>query len=685
MGSLARLIPFVWHLRQRLIASAGLAAVAALLSVVSLLLVYPVVKLLLEGQGLHEFVAAERQAAQGTIAAETTRQLELAVQMKQLAGEGHAAARLQAQVDLRTSEDVLTAARWSEWQNEWIASTLLPWVPQDEFALLSAVMGALLAVTIVKCCASYWQDVLVGSIVQRTMQSVRKRLFRSTLKLDQQTLALETTPQLMSRFTFDLQQVTLGLTLVGSLMVLEPLKALFCVACALRVNWRLTALSFVCAPVAVVLFQTFGRGLKRASGRQMESMSRVYRVHDETLTSFRSVLAFRNEWLHRRRLAKEQRDYFEKAQQIVRIDALASPSVEFLATVAVCATSLPGAYLVLYQQTSIFGITLSSTPMRASDLALLYTLLAGILDPARKLATVYSRVKRAAAACDRVFGWMDRASLLTVSKQSAMLPRHNVAIEFDHVTFRYATASDAKGRTTGGDSARAPALDDVSVRIPFGATVAVVGGNGSGKSTLVNLLPRFYDAQSGTVRLDGVDLCEAGLRDLRSQIGVVTQETFLFDRTIADNIAYGRAGASRAEIEEAAKHARVTDFARQLPDGLETHVGDRGHRLSGGQRQRVALARALLRNPAILILDEATSAVDTHSEQLIHETLREFSVGRTTLIVTHAMTTTLVELVSHVLVMDHGRAIAFGRHAEVLATCPVYQRLFDAQSHRRAA
>ena len=185
--------------------------------------------------------------------------------------------------------------------------------------------------------------------------------------------------------------------------------------------------------------------------------------------------------------------------------------------------------------------------------------------------------------------------------------------------------------------------------------------------------------------MDGVDLREADLRDLRSQIGVVTQETFLFDRTIADNIAYGRAGASRTEIEEAAKRARVTEFARQLPDGLETHVGDRGHRLSGGQRQRVALARALLRNPAILILDEATSAVDAHSEQLIHETLREFSVGRTTLIVTHAMTTTLVELVSHVLVMDHGRVIAFGHHAEVLATCPVYQRLFEAQSHRRAA
>jgi subfamily B ATP-binding cassette protein MsbA len=187
------------------------------------------------------------------------------------------------------------------------------------------------------------------------------------------------------------------------------------------------------------------------------------------------------------------------------------------------------------------------------------------------------------------------------------------------------------------------------------------------------------------VRLDGVELRDASLRELRAQIGVVTQETQLFDRTIAENIGYGRQGSSRHEIEEAARRSRVTDFTDLMPDGLETVVGDRGMRLSGGQRQRVALARAMLRDPAILILDEATSAVDAHSEQLIHETLRDFTDGRTTLIVTHAMTTTLVELVTHVLVMEQGRAIAFGPHADVLATCPAYQRLFGAQSHRRAA
>ena len=677
VGSLARLFPFVWPQRSRLLISAVLAAVSAALAVVALMLVFPVVKLLLEGQGLHEYIEEERQAVVLSLATQTA-------QLQSFDAELDGLRRHDPESKLKSTEmkrakcvSALQESARRERQSNWIASTLLPWVPTDRFALLASIMAALLVVTALKCVAASLVDVLVGSVVQRTMQSLRERMLRSTLKLDQQTLALETTPQLMSRFTFDLQQVSQGLVIFGSLVVLEPLKALFCIGCAFTVNWRLTALSFACVPFGLLLFRKFGRGLKRASGRQMESMSRVYRVLDETLKSFRSVLAFRNERLHRRRLAREHRDYFDKAMQIVRIDAMINPSVEFLATVAVCAASLPGAYLVLRQQTSIFGIRLADDQIQVAELALLYSLLAGILDPARRLSGVFSSIKKSAAACDRVFGWMDRPSLIVMPADPVPLPRHSQAIEFDRVTFRYAS-NDENG-------VRPPVLDDVSIRVPFGAVVAVVGGNGSGKSTLVNLLPRFHDAQSGTVRIDGIDVRGADVRELRSQIGVVTQETLLFDRTIAENIAYGRDGASRGEVEEAARRARVIDFARQMPDGLETGVGDRGQRLSGGQRQRVALARALLREPAILILDEATSAVDAHSEQLIHETLREFSAGRTTLIVTHAMTTTLVELVTHVLVMERGRAIAFGPHAEVLATCPAYQRLFGAQSHRRAA
>ena len=244
------------------------------------------------------------------------------------------------------------------------------------------------------------------------------------------------------------------------------------------------------------------------------------------------------------------------------------------------------------------------------------------------------------------------------------------------MTFHYAQLStDQPGRR---------ALDDVSLTVPFGATVAVVGDNGCGKSTLVNLLPRFFDPHSGHVRIDGIDLSGVDPSQLRGQIGVVTQETLLFDWSIAENIRYGKPDASDFEIQAAADKAHVTDFVAQLPDGLLTQIGDKGHRLSGGQRQRVSLARAILRDPAILILDEATSAIDTQSEQCIHQALHEFARGRTTFIVTHAMTPSLLSCVTHVLVMDEGRVISFGPHETVLKTCPLYERLFDAQSLKRA-
>ena len=676
MDSLVRLVPYVWQQRGRLLVSFTVAALIALLWTGALLLVFPVVKILLEGQSLNDYVTTQLHSARESVQRETSRREILDARLARLRGGDDARELARAENDRLACVGELNNALSLEWRFRWLESRVLPHLDQDRFTVLARLMLLVLVMSGLKCFASYFQETLVSASVESIMQTLRERLFRSTLKLDHQTLALETTPQLMSRFSFDLQQLAVGLTLLGSKAIIEPLKAVVCIAFAFGVNWRLTALSFVCAPLAAVLFGQLGQRLKRASRRQMESMSRVYRALIEPLQSFASVLAFRNERLHRRRLARENRDYYDKAMKIVRIDALSSPSIEFLAMLGVFAGSLPGAYLVLQGQTSIWGIRLAAHQMEASELALLYTLLAGVLDPARRIASIFSKVKKSATACDRVFGWMDRTSLLHSSREPLVIPRHGQSIEFDRVTFRYATADGAE---------RPSALDNVTLKIPFGATVAVVGGNGSGKSTLANLLPRLFDPQHGTVRIDGVDISRAGLRELRRQIGVVTQDTQLFDMSIEDNIRYGLPSATSAEVEEAARRAHVLGFVQQMPDGMHTGIGDRGHRLSGGQRQRVALARAILRDPAILILDEATSAVDAQSEQLIHATLADLARGRTTLIVTHAMTPLLLEHITHVLVMEQGRAVAFGPHEIVLNTCPAYQRLFDAQTRRRVA
>lgn len=677
MESLVRLIPYVWRQRQRLLISFTLAALIALIWSSALLLVFPVVKVLLENKTLDQYFVEQIQTAQQSLEKETLRLKALDSELQRSRERQIRENITRFEIDRSYCLASMQEARKQEARYRWMQRHLLAYFGPDRFNTLATIIVLLLGMTAVKCGLSYFQETLVAAAVERTMQSLRERLFRATLKLDHQTLALETTPTLMSRFTFDLQQLAIGLTLLGGKALTEPIKAITCIAGAFAVNWRLTALSFACAPLAGLLFGHLGKRLKRASRHQMESMSRVYRALIEPLQSFTSVLSYRNERLHRRRLAQENEDYYNKAMKIVRIDSMSSPSIEFLAMIGVFLGSLPGAYLVLRGQTTIWGIRLSAYQMEPAELALLYTLLAGVLDPARRIASIYSKVKKSGAAGERVFGWMDRTSLLQSNQNVVHLPRHQISIEFDHVTFHYA-------RTSDGDLRKA-ALNDVSVTIPFGATVAVVGGNGSGKSTLANLLPRLFDPQSGSVRIDGVNISLADVRELRGQIGIVTQDTQLFDMSIAENIRYGFPSASLEEVIKAAHRAHVLSFVEQMPDGLHTGVGDRGHRLSGGQRQRVALARAILRNPAILILDEATSAVDMQSEQLIHGSLVDLAKNRTTLIVTHAMTPILLEQITHVLVMEEGQLIAFGPHEVVVKTCPAYRRLFDAQVKRRVA
>ena len=678
MDSLARLLPYVYRQRRALIVSVVLSVGVAVFSVAQLSLVYPAMKLLLEGKDCGQHVHSELLNAEQRVhkAVSELERIDLQLNDSDWKAKSSPADIRQLQVDRRNISRKYRSAAWDASIFRGLEIHLVPILPQERFNFLGFLLGFLLVLTLIKEACSFFQEILVGGVVQRIVQSLRERLYRSTLKLDLQTLQLETTPRLMSRFTYELTLVTHGLTLLGSKIVVEPLKAMLCIGFAFFANWRLTLLAFFCAPVFALLFGRMGKKLKHASQRQMESMSRVYSVLDETLSSLRTVQAYRNERLHRRRLSREHRNYYEKAMKILRIDVLVSPSVEFLAMCGVFVASLPGAYLVLRQQTSIWGIRLAAEQMTVSDLAFLYTCLAGVLDPGRKLSGVFSKLKRSATACGRVFAWMDRNSLVKVAASPVSAQRHHDSIEFDRVTFHYSQLdSEELGRR---------ALDAVSVKIPFGATVAVVGSNGCGKSTLVNLLPRFYDPHCGRVQIDGIDVTEMDLRSLRQQIGIVTQETLLFDWSIAENIRYGKPEATDAELQLAAETAFVTDFVAQLPEGFATQVGDKGHRLSGGQRQRVALARAILRNPSILILDEATSAIDTQSEQCIHQTLRAFVRDRTTFIVTHAMTPSLLDSVTHVLVMDAGRVISFGTHDAVLATCPLYQKLFDAQTLKRA-
>jgi ATP-binding cassette subfamily B protein/subfamily B ATP-binding cassette protein MsbA len=273
------------------------------------------------------------------------------------------------------------------------------------------------------------------------------------------------------------------------------------------------------------------------------------------------------------------------------------------------------------------------------------------------------------AASDRIFAVMDRAPAVADPPAPRILPRHSRDLVFEGVDFRY--------------DPQQPVLSDIHLEVAFGETIAIVGANGCGKSTLVNLIPRFFDPTRGSVRLDGVDLRAVRQHDLRRQIGIVTQETLLFDDTITDNIRYGSPDASIEQVMAAARQAHAHEFIEtKLTDGYNTMVGPGGQRLSGGQRQRIALARAILRDPALLILDEATSQIDLESEQLIHAALERFIQDRTALIITHRLTT--LALADRILVLDHGRILDIGSHEQLLARCDLYRRLHQLELKQTA-
>jgi subfamily B ATP-binding cassette protein MsbA len=665
VNSLSRIFPFVWPSRRKLLLSFFFAALVAVMWGATLSVSYPVVKILLENQTLGEHVQNLIEKCERQIDHSKSDLKDYEVRQ---AGIDEAGAPSMERKMFR-AETKITSARKNLARLRWIEFFVVPRLPSDRFLMFTLILVLLLVVTLLKLVCMFAEEVLVGSVVQLTVMRVRKACFRRVLALDYQTLKLQGTSELMSRFTYDVEALGSGLGLLGGKLIREPLKALACLSLAFWINWQLMLLSVVFVPIAAVVFHRIGKVLKKASQKSMESVARIYKVLEETFESLKIVIAFDGGMRQRQQHHRESKNYYHKSMKIAIADALTNPATELLGMSAVVLATLPGAYLVLRKTTSIWEIPLASGEMDMAELSMMYTLLAGVLDPIRKLSSVFSKVKRAGAAADRVFELIDMKTLVHEPAVPRRLPREISTIEFQDVGFTYL----AKG------SARPTVLDNISLKIEKGEVIAVVGENGSGKSTLVNLLPRFLDPDRGGVLIDGIDIRDCSLADLRGHIGIVTQETLLFDDSIYENIRYGNCAEGRSAVENAADQAFVTQFLDQLPERLETRVGEKGTSLSGGQRQRIALARAILRNPDILVLDEATSAIDSLSERLIHQTLETFVRNRTTFIITHSISDSILKLITRVVVLERGRVIASGKHADLVENCPAYRRLYQAQ------
>jgi ATP-binding cassette subfamily B protein/subfamily B ATP-binding cassette protein MsbA len=382
----------------------------------------------------------------------------------------------------------------------------------------------------------------------------------------------------------------------------------------------------------------------------------------QTFTAVQIVKAFVAERWERGRLRVELLRLYRKSMRVATLDALTRVNTEILGVGVICLAILAGGYLVLNQETHLLGLKMAERPLSFGALMVFYGFLIGISDPARKLFGVIASIQAGAAAADRVYALLDRQPAIVHPPAPQRLADNNRDIEFRQVHFHYRPGEAV--------------LQGIDLTIPFGQTLAIVGPNGCGKSTLAKLILRFYDPRQGSIQLGGVDLRQLRLRELRRQIAVVTQHTWLFDDTVMNNIRYGTPHASPWEVIAASKRAHADHFiTTMLEQGYETQIGESGGRLSGGQRQRIALARAILRDPPILILDEATSQVDVESEHLTHQALLQFKAGRTTILITHRLTS--LGLADRILVMDKGRICDLGTHDELMARCQLYRRLYQ--------
>jgi subfamily B ATP-binding cassette protein MsbA len=667
VNSLTRLFfPFVWPSRRKLLLSFFFAVLVALMWGATLSVSYPVVKVLLQGETFAEHIQKQIADCENQIESckEQLSEYEVAVlNARKVDVPSWDRKKSRADGKMADAQRKLAVLRWIEVR-------VVPHVPGDRYHMFAMIMGILLVLTMIKLLCMYCEEMLIGSVVQLTVMRVRKACFRRVLGLDYQTVKLQGTSELMSRFTYDIEALGSGLGLLGGKVVREPLKAAACLILAFWVNWRLMLLAMLLVPVAAIVFHRLGKMLKKASQKSMESVARIYKVLEETFEASKVVIAFDGGRRHRQVHHRESKNFYKKSMRIAMAEALTNPATEMLGMTAVVLAMLPGAYLVLRGTTTIFEIQLTTDTLELADLSLLYALLAGVFDPIRKLSSVFSKVKRAGAAADRVFELIDLKTQVIEATEPRPLSAAIKTVEFRDVGFTYLSNGHA----------RPTVLDNVNLKFKRGEVIAVVGENGSGKSTLVNLLPRFFDPDRGVLLLDGIDIRDAGLADLRSHIGIVTQETLLFDDSIFENIRYGNFSATPGAIEKAADQAFVTQFLDQLPEGMKTRVGEKGNSLSGGQRQRIALARAILRNPDILILDEATSAIDSLSERLIHQTLETFVRDRLTFIITHSVSDSILKLITSVVVMDRGRVVAQGTHTELLQNCEAYRRLYQART-----
>jgi subfamily B ATP-binding cassette protein MsbA len=519
---------------------------------------------------------------------------------------------------------------------------------------LASVAAAILIVNLLKGLGSYFSSYLMEGLGHRVVMVVRNQLFRHMLDQSAAFFARRTAGQLLSRINNDVGMVQRAVSETIGDLARESLTLVGCAGLLFYYDARLALVCMTAAPLVVYPIVRLGKRVRTVSRWSQEAQEHMSHVAGEAFTGHRIVKAFGAEGREATKFERASATLFRTNLKVTRVLAILPPVMEFLGGVAIA-----GALWYGSREIARGNLTAGEFTSFLATLLLMY-------GPVKKLSRVNANLQQAMAASERIFELLDTHTEVKEREGAQPLPPFAGAIEFKDVSFGY---EDGHGRHT---------LRAVSFTVQAGQMVAIVGRSGAGKTTLVNLLPRFYDVTSGAIAIDGHDVRDVTLASLRAQIGMVTQETVLFDDTIAANIAYGTPGAPMAAIEAAARAAHAHDFIAAQPHGYETRIGERGQRLSGGQRQRLAIARALLKNSPLLILDEATSALDSESERLVQDALATLMMNRTSFVIAHRLST--VQKADAIIVLERGGVVEIGKHDELIARPNgVYAKLNELQ------
>lgn len=523
--------------------------------------------------------------------------------------------------------------------------------------MLNWIVLSIVVVFVIRGIAYYGQSYLMNYVGQRVIIDIRKAVFEKLQRLSMSFYDKHKTGTIMSYVTNDVSALQSAMVDNVVEMITETVILVASIVMMIYLDWKLFLVTFATFPVVLFFIDSFGKRIRKSGSRIQEAAADITSVLQEVASSPRVIKSFVREGYEVERFDKENMNNFRANMKYAQLSSTLTPTIEFVAAVGV-------SIILWYGGNSVINGSIT-----AGSLVAFLTYAVNISNPIKRLSRVIGNIQKALAAAQRVFDVLDLPEVIKNAPDAKALPKVKGDVRFNDVSFAYNENEEV--------------LSHVSFEVKPGEMIAFVGPSGAGKSTVASLLPRFYDATNGSITIDGQDIRKVTLDSLREQVGIVPQETVLFNGSVYDNILYGRLDATREEVEDAAKAANAHDFIMQLPNGYETMLGDRGMNISGGQRQRISIARAILKNPQILILDEATSALDTESERVVQEALDRLMVGRTSFVIAHRLST--IKNADKIMVLEKGQLIEQGNHDELMAMDGLYAHLYKIQYRSKEA